>query len=288
MELASLFVKDYASYYRVPMKKDAPTTETKRHVPTDEELKEAAQLKAAWNHFRTVEKVKGRSVTQDAIGDELGWSQGNLSHYLNGRMALNIKALLAICARIGAEPAKISPRLTGAYPADQIRNLTRSDTNRVGPKGHQRDVSADLKVIEIPIFSARGSMGLGEPLPENDAVIDYLRLTKNWVDQNIRSLSNPANLAVLSAKGDSMLPTFSEGDILLVDCGVERTDVDAVYVIERHNELFVKRVQRQYADGSIVIRSDNPNYGPEVVPADKVADVRVLGRVLWAWNGRKL
>lgn len=85
-----------------------------------------------------------------------------------------------------------------------------------------------------------------------------------------------------------MLPTFSEGDILLVDCGVERTDVDAVYVIERHNELFVKRVQRQYADGSIVIRSDNPNYGPEVVPADKVADVRVLGRVLWAWNGRKL
>lgn len=60
------------------------------------------------------------------------------------------------------------------------------------------------EIIDIQIFDAAGSMGLGRPRPEEDAVIDTMRLTRQWVHSHLPSISGPGNLAVLSAYGDSM------------------------------------------------------------------------------------
>lgn len=147
---------------------------------------------------------------------------------------------------------------------------------------------ADRNALTVPVLDARGSMGLGLPRPEHETVVDNLRLTKDWVRNNLPTISRPDNLAVLSAHGDSMNPTFSDGDILLVDRGVDRISLDAVYVLALNEELYIKRIQRRITDGAVMILSDNPAYQPVIVANGERDSLQVLGRVVWAWNGRKL
>lgn len=140
----------------------------------------------------------------------------------------------------------------------------------------------------VPIFDARASMGLGAPQPDHETVVDHMRLTKDWVRAHLPAISSPSNLSVLSAFGDSMSPTLSDGDIMLVDRGVNDLKIDAVYVLALNDELYVKRIQRRITDGAIIIKSDNALYDPVVVTNGEKAGLRVLGRVVWAWNGRKM
>lgn len=142
-------------------------------------------------------------------------------------------------------------------------------------------------IIEVPTLSAEASMGLGKILSDYETVVDHLRLTKDWVRAHL-TITNPSNLAVLTAYGDSMTPTFSDGDILLVDRGVDDIKLDAVYVLALRNELFVKRIQRRITDGAIVIKSDNPLYDQVVIENGQRQGLAILGRVVWSWNGKKL
>lgn len=84
-----------------------------------------------------------------------------------------------------------------------------------------------------------------------------------------------------------MEPTFMDGSILLVDRGVSTIKTDGVYVLSRAEELYVKRVQRGL-DGSLTIKSDNNNYDPILVQEKTRDKLLVLGRVLIAWNPKKL
>ncbi|MBX9609721.1 MAG: helix-turn-helix transcriptional regulator [Gammaproteobacteria bacterium] len=158
-------------------------------------------------------------------------------------------------------------------------------------QGGKTEASRTASVIDrpptlsIPLLSSFASMGLGFPVQEHETVIDNLRLSQDWCRRNL-NVSNLGNLAALSAYGDSMRPTFDDGDILIVDRGISSLTVDAVYVLQFRDELYVKRIQRR-PDGAVVIRSDNALYEPLVI--DPASDgLRVLGRVVWAWNGRKL
>ena len=53
-----------------------------------------------------------------------------------------------------------------------------------------------------------------------------------------------------------------------------------IYVLEVEGERLVKRIQRRL-DGSIVLISDNASYERDYVPAEGVAAVKVVGRVVW-------
>jgi len=138
----------------------------------------------------------------------------------------------------------------------------------------------------VPISDATASMGNGKAVLSHEIVIGHLKVSRQWI-RNTLSISKPDNLAVITAFGDSMAPTFSDGDTLLIDRGVNKMKVDAVYVIAMNDELFVKRVQRRM-DGALVIKSDNPLYDPYIVENGDKDGLDVLGRVAWVWNGKKL
>jgi phage repressor protein C with HTH and peptisase S24 domain len=144
-----------------------------------------------------------------------------------------------------------------------------------------------LNEVDVPVFAVTASMGVGKPLPDHDTVVGNLQLTNEWVRSNLGNLSSPKNLAVISAYGDSMSPTFNDGDILLVDRGVNDIKIDAVYVFALASELYIKRIQRQM-NGGVIIKSDNTLYDPHVVQNSEKEGLRILGRVMWAWNGKKL
>ncbi len=157
-----------------------------------------------------------------------------------------------------------------------------------GGDGRPAPSPSDADAVTVRVFDTPASMGLGRHQPEQDTVIDHIRLARQWVRSHLPAISSASSLAVLSAYGDSMSPTFADGDILLVDRGVQDIKIDAVYVLSLNGELYVKRIQRRITDGAVIIKSDNPLYDPVVVDNGERERLSVLGRVVWAWNGRKL
>jgi len=143
--------------------------------------------------------------------------------------------------------------------------------------------------LTIPIANASASMGYGRQAVEYDQVVDFMRVTRTWLQTRLPAVTSVENLAILAAYGDSMEPTFADGDLVLVDRGINEIKPDAVYVLWRDDNLFIKRVRRRLEDGALMIQSDNQLYGPpERVENGARAALQVLGRVVWAWRGKKL
>lgn len=140
--------------------------------------------------------------------------------------------------------------------------------------------------IDIPMFNVRASMGLGYPAPDHEEAISRIRISREWLHRSV-IFSAPGNLAIITGFGDSMEGTFSDGDILLIDLGVTEIKIDAVYVLSLNDQLYIKRLQRR-PDGSLLMISDNRRYDPYLITNSERESCRVLGRVLLAWNARKL
>lgn len=140
--------------------------------------------------------------------------------------------------------------------------------------------------ISVPKLANSGSMGVGADQLGDDVVVGRLTLSPNWISKTLKPLTKMENLRFIHGYGDSMQPTFTDGDILLVDAGVNEIKVDGIYVLEANDRLYIKRV-RQRLDGVFEISSDNPTV-KTVDELDGSRPVHVKGRVVWLWNGKKI
>lgn len=140
--------------------------------------------------------------------------------------------------------------------------------------------------LEIERLDAGFSMGAGLAMQDRVEVVERMKVSANWLRRSVITTS-PANLRLVTAYGDSMEDTFSDGDILLIDTGVTEIRIDAVYALELNGELYIKRLQRR-PDGSVLMISDNKKYEPYLIDNGERHQFRVLGRVLLAWNSVKL
>jgi phage repressor protein C with HTH and peptisase S24 domain len=129
--------------------------------------------------------------------------------------------------------------------------------------------------VFVPRYNVRSSATRGDRI-QSQQIVDYLAFKADWVRSRLNT--DPRNLLLIEAAGDSMSPTLEDSDLLLVDLREPRFKHDGVYVLRRNGDLVVKRLQRR-PDGKVVIRSDNPAYEPQVVTAESV---RVIGRAIWA------
>ena len=142
------------------------------------------------------------------------------------------------------------------------------------------------KMLHIPVLNIEGSLGTGREAPDHEVVASQISVSESWLRRNL-AFSAPGNLSIIAGVGDSMKPTFSDGDLLLVDRGVSEIRVDAVYVLELHNRLYIKRLQIR-PDGAILMLSDNKAYEPYLIQETDMESVHVRARVLMAWNANKL
>ncbi len=129
-------------------------------------------------------------------------------------------------------------------------------------------------------------MGTGRYAPDHVEVVHRLVVDPIQLQRKV-GYTAKANLNFITGYGDSMEPTFSDGDVLLIDTGIFEVKIDAVYVLERGDEIFIKRLQRR-PDGSLLMISDNKKYEPFTIQREKLAEYRVRGRVILAWNAMRL
>lgn len=139
--------------------------------------------------------------------------------------------------------------------------------------------ASDEDFAFIPFYNANGSCGNGY---SNDHVEikKTLAFHKDWLKANALTESK---LSVITAKGDSMSPTITDGAILLINGGYGRVENGKVYAIVINDEVRIKRLFIGIS-GDCRISSDNANktlYPDETISADTLSSLHIIGRVVW-------
>ncbi|MBF0379376.1 MAG: LexA family transcriptional regulator [Magnetococcales bacterium] len=132
--------------------------------------------------------------------------------------------------------------------------------------------------VLIPHYTATASMGPGETQPDDDQINGHLAFKNVWLKK--RRL-NPRFLTVIDAVGDSMHPTISNGDVLLVDLRQKEPIDNRIFVLRMEDQLYAKRLQKR-PNHVINIHSDNPLSPPFEINMAESQGVDIIGRVIWA------
>lgn len=82
----------------------------------------------------------------------------------------------------------------------------------------------------------------------------------------------------LEVTGDSMLPLYRDGDIIVVSPTAQVRRGDRVVVRTRDGEVLVKVLHRQTAR-VVELHSLNAEHGPRII---EVKDIEGMGRIVWA------
>jgi phage repressor protein C with HTH and peptisase S24 domain len=132
-------------------------------------------------------------------------------------------------------------------------------------------------LVEVPAYAVRASAGPGAVAGMETRASPF-GFEARWLKR--LTPSRPDHLSIITVMGDSMEPTLSDGDDVLVDTSdtVARLR-DGIYVLRQDDTIFVKRV----AIGPkrrIDIVSDNAAY-PRWEAVD-ASDLTFIGRVLWS------
>ncbi|WP_099348919.1 LexA family transcriptional regulator [Acetobacter aceti] len=136
--------------------------------------------------------------------------------------------------------------------------------------------------VAVVYYDARASAGFGRTCEES--VGHPIQFPRSFLTDELGL--QPSGLIMITADGDSMLPTIHSGDRLLVDTQPS-TRIEGVYAVVMHGGLFVKRISRT-ANGDFLVQSDNPAYQSATFPADQVSlgspdghAMTIIGRVVW-------
>jgi len=102
-------------------------------------------------------------------------------------------------------------------------------------------------------------------------------------DQIVQKLGGKTaikNIDSLNVLGDSMEPTFRDGDIVFVNRTIKDIQKGGIFVLSTPVGLFVKRL-RLKIDGTVEMMSDNPSYPTEMIDMN---GVELIGKVVGSMN----
>ncbi len=152
-------------------------------------------------------------------------------------------------------------------------NVVNASISLDGPLAWEGDDLDPAEYALVPLYDVRVSAGAGA-FVESEEVVQNLAFRRVWLKKMGLEASK---LALVSACGDSMEPTFSDGDLLLVDLRKVELKDGAIHVIRNNDHLLVKRMQVGLGDAVIIV-SDNSRYRPLKTRRDCLD---VIGRVVW-------
>lgn len=189
-------------------------------------------------------------LTQRALADELGIEENKVSKVRSGERQLKAAEFLTAQAW-----------------------LDRQETST------ENGDPSSKEVVEVQKLDLSLSMGPGT-------------LIDDWVEAEpvafdlafLRAITRaPSNrLKLVTGIGDSMFPTLTWGDAILIDTSDRAlARQDGIYWINLYGAAAIKRL-RTIAAGRVLVKSDNPAVEDQEVDAE---DLRIEGRAIWVARG---
>jgi len=128
----------------------------------------------------------------------------------------------------------------------------------------------------------------------NAVPVDEMRSESGGVDERattyafrrswLQSKGKLENFVLFAVKGDSMDPTITDGDCVLIDRSKKQVVAGTIYALRTKNAVMVKRLQPTGAT-RIKVMSDNKLYDSYEIDL-KTGDIEIIGQVIWI--GREL
>lgn len=202
---------------------------------------------------------KAKKLTQLELAKKSGLSQATVSDIERGRNQSTVEAP-ALAKALGIS---LDYLLTGKEQQEQISII-----------------ATEEDFAFIPFYDAHGSCGDGYHNGDHVVIKSELAFKRTWL--NSQRLQEK-DLSIITAKGDSMSPTITDGAILLINGGYGRVENGKVYAIVINDEVRIKRLFIGIS-GDCRISSDNTNktlYPDETISAEVLNHLHIIGRVVW-------
>ena len=186
---------------------------------------------------------QSRNMSQARLAEIIGKSVGAIGMYETGKREPDLDTVEALADAFNVSMRDMMP--------DGDSEETAKNVIRISARTRHR----------IPLI---GSAAAGEPVYNEEVDV--------YIDGPLK-----ADCAI-RVQGDSMEPTFLDGDILYIR---EQPDIDyegQIAVVIIGDEACVKHVYRQKE--SLLLISDNTKYAPMVKLLGEGERVRILGRII--------
>lgn len=181
------------------------------------------------------------------LADAAGISESQLYRCIKGSSATTIEPLVAMAQAAGVSIEWVIHG-TEPIPSDGSTNTPLSANNLVN--------------ISLANTSEQPSM---------------LALANHWIAERGW---NESGLQLLSAKGDSMAPTIRHNSLVLVDSTEIKLDDGQIFAFCCRDSILIRRVQLIPGQGYCLL-TDNKHYNETQIQANELAELTVIGRVVW-------
>lgn len=215
---------------------------------------------------RLASLMRDQGISQSELARRVGVSQQTIGKLVTGASS-GSRHIGRIAEELGTTPA---------YLAGQVE-----DPNEGAMLLPTEEVIADLLDL-VTIDEIDLAFGLGESYTDHISVeTTRRRFPRAWL--STLTDAAPAHLVFARGRGDSMMPTLLDGDIVLIDKtqNIFR-EQDVLWAVLMGDAAMIKRL-RMRPSGRIALLSDN-----SMVPPDEVSpnEIRIVGRVVFI--GRRM
>jgi transcriptional regulator with XRE-family HTH domain len=220
---------------------------------------------------------EARGMSRSKLVELSGVSKQQLSRLENGQIRLRLDHLKPFAAHLGYTPEQIL--LWGRFPGTGVDQIGSSEAGRAKAdpgdglprQVPELDTHADHEGAQTR--KLRKDARHADPVKSEGWVFP-----PNFVREQLHT--SPERLLVLGTSGDSMAPTLTTGDRVIIDTGHKSPTPDGLYAIRDTFEgIVVKRLQmvRSAQPARVKIISDNPNHATEEV---QLSELEIVGKVL--------
>jgi len=246
--------------------------------------KYADNLKKIWNKKKQEWRQKGKKLTQERAAEQLGFeTQGAISQYLNGKVALNDSTILKFSKFLGCNPGQIKPELDSFINKDikgkiTIKEMSTDDlkTQSIVEWDNAEYLPNGAYAI-VPRVVISLSKENGEIVINNNKAGSFA-FKSDWLKKKGFKKSN---LVCIEFSGDSMRETIKDGALLLINKGEIEINDGKIYCIKYKKELKIKRLYNRF-DGGIIMKSDNTIFPEEIATDTEFREnIDVIGQVVW-------
>ncbi|HID49901.1 MAG TPA: LexA family transcriptional regulator, partial [Chromatiales bacterium] len=157
----------------------------------------------------------------------------------------------------------------GRYVSDPPADMVR-DGDQAGA-GYDTAGALYAEVVECIVQRDSGDLRARPPV---------MAFRRQWLTQQFGV--EEQGLFLLRVIDDSMNPTLRSGDMVLIDGRqLPACSGDGLYLLRLGQALMIRRLQT-LPGGRCRAVSANPEYAAFIIRLDDDAEIRVLGRVVWA------
>lgn len=201
------------------------------------------------------------NITQEELGSKVGVQRAAINKYEKGVVS-NIKRDMQIKL---ADALRIDPA-TLFYDEDFIPELYAAALT----KTNSSIGSNKLKAVRIPVL---GRVQAGLPIEAHEEILDYEAIEPSMALNGV--------YFGLQVRGDSMMPRFVEGDVVIVRQQEDAECGDIVIALVDGDEVTIKKLIK-YEDNGIALVALNPTYQPMRFSEEEIISkpVNIIGRVV--------